>query len=232
MTDLNNLSSEETVIELNKLRLISTGIGLLRKFVFPLRQIAEIITDDTEPITYLSLRKWVDGQVLRLRPRTKFPGYKKPQFGHYDVFTFLLAKQLLRGRAGVPIPTAGVQTFLDRWADKKFLPGVSFEEKMKGRLILVPDREDASNLKVLFYRDLDEKFIAAAGELSKAGITFVTVCLQDVLKELDERICAWANDEKFTYPSNEERRKRFLESMRSARHLVREVNSSEEALTS
>jgi hypothetical protein len=229
MTDTDNLSSEELEAKAGHLRAFLMVNGLLNKFVFSLPQIAQIITDDEEPISGFGARKWVNGEVLRLRPSSKFPGYRKPQFGHRDVCTFLLAKKLIRGFSGVSIPAKGIQVLLDAWTDTKFLPGIGYEERMKGRLILVPDRQDPANLQVFFHRDLDAKFIAAVDVLSKAGITFVTVCLRDIVDEVFERIFCWANDQKFS-----DQRKGRVEAMKralgSAGHLVREVNSAEEAL--
>ena len=50
--NLDNLSSEERETKLAHLRAVKMVNGLLNKFVFfPVRQIAEIITDNEEPIT-------------------------------------------------------------------------------------------------------------------------------------------------------------------------------------
>jgi len=230
MTDLDNLSSEELEAKAAHLRAFRMAHGLLDKFVFSSRQVAQIITDDEEPITELGLRKWQNGEVLRLRPSTKFDGYKRPAFGHRDVCTFLLAKKLIRGFSGVSLPAKGIQVLLDAWTDTKFLPDIDYQERMRGYLILVPDRQDPANLQVFFFRDFDEKLMGAAEALNKSGTTFVTVRLSDIVDEVFERILCWSNDEKFISPSSEERREQWLKAFKSAGHLVREVNSAEGAL--
>ena len=125
-------------------------MGCLTSSFSRCRRSAEIITDDEEPISEFGARKWVNGEVLRIRPK-EVPGYKKPQFGHRDVCTFLLAKKLIRGFSGVPIPAKGIQVLLDAWTDSKFLPGIGYQERMRGRLILVPDRKEPANLQVFSF---------------------------------------------------------------------------------
>jgi hypothetical protein len=227
---LDNLSSEERETKLAHLRAVKMVNGLLNKFVFSVRQIAEIITDNEEPITETGARKWTNGELLSIRPGMKVPGYKKPQFGHRDVCTFLLAKKLIRGFSGVPIPAKGIQVLLDAWTDTKFLPGIDYAERMRGRLILVPDRKDPANLQVFYFRDIDQNSLAAAETLNKSGVKFVAVCLSDIVDEVFERILCWANDEKFHVQSNDERMAQWLKVFKSAGHLVREVNSAEGVL--
>jgi hypothetical protein len=232
MTDVDNLSSEERETKLGHIRAFRMVTGLLNKFVFSLRQVTEIITDDQEPISQQGLRKWVSGELLSLRPTCRIKGYSRPVFGHRDVCTFLLCKKLLRGFSGVSIPAKGIQVLLDAWTDSKFLPGIDYAERMRGRLILVPDRKDPANLQVFFFRGVDDKYMAACETLNKSSVTFVAVCLSDIVDEVFERILCWANDEKFHVQSNDERTAQWLKVFKSAGHLVREVNSAEEALKS
>lgn len=228
--NLDNLSTEELEAKLRDVRFVKMVNGLLNKFVFSVRQIAEIITDNEEPITETGARKWTNGELLSIRPEMKVPGYTKPQFGHRDVCTFLLAKKLIRGFSGVPIPAKGIQVLLDAWTDSKFLPGIDYTERMRGRLILVPDRKEPANLQIFYFRGVDEKYMAACETLNKSGVRFVAVCLSDIVDEVFERILCWSNDEKFHVQSNDERMAGWLKAFKSAGHMIREVNSAEGVL--
>ena len=79
---------------------------------------------------------------------------------------------------------------------------------------------------VKVFKDYDTSFMDYCGELSKAGTPFISVQLSQIVDEAARRVLCWSIGTKFHVTTARE----LVEALKSAGHLVREVNSAEEAL--
>jgi hypothetical protein len=156
---------------------------------FSLAEVAAILDGK---IPFRTLQSYVSGQTLRVKPSYGRGRRRCEKYGLLPITKFVAGSHSLK--AG--LPSQGIQTFLDRFADSDFLPQ-TFAEKMSGRFLLCEDPSDRDHLQIWFFKD-EEKFWSAVQILAdKTPLRFVTIHFGSILAEVISRIQAW--DERRQY---------------------------------
>ena len=190
-------------------------------------QIAEILSDQNEPVSPRTVHAWTTGQTLSIAPTLKVEGQSRKEYGFDDLLSFLLAKILLRGFGSIPIPAKGVQTFIANWQNPEFLRGIDFAAKISGSILLTPSAEDAQELEVLFFADTGRLRVSVTAFVTARRPYFV-IRLGPVIDELIHRLYRWVEGQPF-----EKKRLTAPEmnaAIRSAAHIKREIEKAEEVL--
>jgi hypothetical protein len=143
-------------------------------------------------ITFRTLQSWVTGQTLRIKPSRGRGKRRGGKYGLMSQLKFGAAAHLLK----TGLPTVGVQTFLDRFADSDFLPQ-TFAEKMSGRFLLCEDPSNRADLQIWFFQDEEKFWTAVQILIDKTPLRFATMHFGSILTEVVSRIKAW--DERRQY---------------------------------
>jgi hypothetical protein len=191
--------------------------SLMSRFRFSLHEIAEILNDTKETVSYATVRSWSSGKTLTIKPTMKVRGFARPCWGLLDLQNFVIAKRLLRHSG---LPAKGIDRFLTKWASGKFLPSVPFHEKMEGSIILVADQQDASKIEIFFYPKGSNKYDEAFKILAKSEQRFFPVSLESAYRETIARLFSWVNGEIYVEVSAGEKARRALAEVISLKNQV------------
>ncbi len=179
---------------------------------WPLSEIAAILDDSREPITFRTLQSWVTGQVLRIKPSLVVPGQKRKRYGIASLLNFIIAKRLLQV-SGLPAPA--VQSFIDRYGDEEFMKGFGYTEKMEGYFLVIQD--GPKDAKFLFFKD-EEKFFSAVRIFISApnAPKWTTLRLHDLLDEALERLDCWSRRVEYRPVTAGDQARKALNAIRDA----------------
>jgi hypothetical protein len=217
--------------------IVLAGIGdrMLWRFPFSLKMAASILTDKLEPVSVRTIRSWTTGELLTIKPTRRIEGQKRLAFGFHDLWKFLIAKQLLRGPS--PLPSVGVQVFIDHWQKPEFLKGIPFEARMQGTFLLYQDPDDSGQLEIHFLAQERSNLSAAIEQaIGKGGKQFRILEMESIFQELLLRLYFWLESEPFPISklqwSKPMTAEEFLEIGKIISDLRRRVNECEPVLSS
>jgi hypothetical protein len=196
------------------------GVKLLFRYRFSLREIAEILTDEAEPLSLRGLQSWATGQYLRVEPSLRVEGHRNSAWGIGDVMKFCMCKKLIRGFGSTSLPAAGINSFLTCWQGDDFFKGIGFAEKMTGTVLLVPDADTPAELTAYFFpAEKESRYTAAVKILALEGKSFCTLRMADVACEVLARLNAWLDGK--PYVPHRMTHKGFAEAMKTIREVTR-----------
>jgi hypothetical protein len=215
-------------IEANEVGALAGVVGprMLYRFPFSLKMVAAIIGDKREPVSLRTVRSWTTGELLTIKPTLRVEGQRRLAYGFQDLVKFLLAKRLLRGPS--PLPSVGVQVFLDHWQKPEFLKGISFHSRMKGTFVLYVSPDDADHLGIDFLAEGNPGLPAAmnaAVEKSPDGRICV-LSMDGILTELLRRLFYWLEGTPFPDPKLTTKAE-WLETFKIAGDVKRRVDEIE-----
>ena len=211
---LANASTEEVNREMGRY----VAAQLMGRFRFSLHEVAEILNDTKETVSYATVRSWSSGKTLTIKPTMKVRGFSRPCWGLLDLQKFVLAKSLLRHSW---LPAKEIDSFLAKWTSRDFLPSVTFQQKMEGEILIVANPEDPGKSPVvLFFHKGSRKYDETFTMLMKQRQRFFCVNFGSVYLETMKRLFAWVNGETYVEVEAGERAKRALAEVISLKNQI------------